>query len=142
MWIRWPFLIVMMLALISCGSAPRTKTDELSATLRAYEGAIRWGSIAEAQPFLDPESLSSHPITQFELDHFAQFTVVGYRAQTAAVVDQVGIARQQVLIELVNKHTQSPRIISDSQSWRFDAKQKRWLLTSGLPNLDNVVDSP
>jgi hypothetical protein len=140
--IQWLLWVLMMLTLLSCGSAPRTKADELSATLRTYEGVIRWGSIAEAQPFLDPEALSSHPITQFELDHFAQFSIVGYRVQSSPVVDQFGVARQQVLIELVNKHTQTPRVIMDSQAWHFDAKQKRWLLSSGLPNLDNVIDEP
>jgi hypothetical protein len=133
--------VLIVAGLNGCAGGPRSKTDELTATLRSYEGAIRWGNLTDATAFLDPASAADHPVTQFELDHFAQLTVVGYRTQTATVVDETGTARQQVTIELVNKHTQTPRTILDAQTWRFDAKTKRWLLTSGLPDLDKTVDA-
>ena len=134
------FVVVIVLGLSGCASGPRSKADELEATLRAYEGAIRWGNLTDATAFLDPESLVMHPISKFNADRFAQLTVVGYRKQTAAIVDETGTARQQVTIELVNKHTQMPRTILDTQTWRFEPKSKRWLLSSGLPDLDNVVE--
>ena len=132
--------IAVVLFLSGCANGPRSKADELEATLRSYEGAIRWGNLTDAAAFLDPESATIHPVTKFNLDRFAQLTVVGYRTQTAAVVDETGIARQQVTIELVNKHTQTPRTILDTQTWRFEPKTKRWLLASGLPDLENTID--
>ena len=133
-------MALVLLALFGCASGPRSKADELEATLRGYEGAIRWGNMTDAAAFLDPESAVLHPITKFNLERFAQLTVVGYRKQTAPIVDETGIARQQVTIELVNKHTQMPRTILDTQTWRFDSVSKRWLLTSGLPDLENTVE--
>ncbi len=132
--------VVTVLLLSGCASGPRSKADELTATIRSYEGAIRWGNLTDAAAFLDPESATIHPVTKFNLDRFAQLTVVGYRTQTATIVDETGTARQQVTIELVNKHTQTPRTILDSQTWRFEPKSKRWLLTSGLPDLENTVE--
>lgn len=133
-------MLILLLALFGCAGGVRSKSDELDATLRGYEGAIRWGNMTDAAAFLDPESNALHPTTKFDLERFAQLTVVGYRKQTAAIVDETGTARQQVTIELVNKHTQTPRTILDAQTWRFEPKSKRWLLTSGLPNLDNTVE--
>ena len=134
------FAVAAILSLSGCANGIRSKADELDATLRSYEGAIRWGNFTDASAFLDPESTTIQPVTKFDLDRFAQLKVVGYRAQTAAVVDETGVARQQVTIELVNKHTQTPRTILDSQSWRFVPKTKQWLLTSGLPDLENTID--
>lgn len=133
-------LALILLTLFGCAGGLRSKTDELDATLRAYEGAIRWGNLSDAMAFSDPESIALQPVSKFDLERFAQFTVVGYRKQTAAIVDETGTARQQVTIELVNKHTQTPRTILDSQTWRFEPKSKRWLLSSGLPNLENTVE--
>lgn len=134
------FVVVVGLGLSGCANGPRSKADELEATLRSYEGAIRWGNFADASAFLDPESAKIHPVTKFDLDRFAQLKVVGYRTQTAAIVDETGVARQQVTIELVNKHTQTPRTILDSQTWHFVPKTKQWLLISGLPDLENTID--
>ena len=131
---------LIFLALFGCANGPRSKADELTATLRSYEGAIRWGDLTDASAFLDPESAELHPVTKFNLERFAQLKVVGYRTQTDTVLDETGVARQQVTIELVNKHTQTPRTILDAQTWRFEPKSKRWLLSSGLPNLDNTVE--
>ncbi len=133
-------LMLMIMALFGCAGGVRSKADELDATLRGYEGAIRWGNMTDASAFLDPESVALQPISKFDIERFAQLTVVGYRKQTAAIVDETGTARQQVTIELVNKHTQTPRTILDAQTWRFEPKSKRWLLTSGLPNLENTVE--
>ena len=134
------FAVAVVLSISGCANGPRSKADELEATLRSYEGAIRWGNFTDASAFLDPKSATIHPVTKFNLDRFAQLTVVGYRTQTAPIVDETGTARQQVTIELVNKHTQTPRTILDSQSWRFVPKTKQWLLTSGLPDLENTID--
>jgi hypothetical protein len=134
------WVLTLMATLAACASGVRSKSDELTAALRAYGGAVRWGGMNDAAAFLDPQSAAEHPISKYDMERFAQFTIVGYRTQSSVVLDPTtGIARQVALIELVNKHTQSPKSILDDQQWRFDSKSKRWLLISGLPNLDNLA---
>ena len=133
-------MVLIFLALFGCAHGPRSKADELEATLRGYEIAIRWGNLTDASAFLDPESAALDPVTKFDLDRFAQLAVAGYRKQTAPIIDATGTARQQVTIELVNKHTQMPRTILDAQTWRFEPESRRWLLTSGLPDLENTIE--
>ena len=135
-----PVLAGLAVALLSACGMARTKADQLDDNLRAYAGAIRWGAMSEAMAYMDPKVLTEQPISKFDLDRFAQFRVVGYRVQNAPVIDQNNTARQQVIIELVNKHTQNPRMVLDNQVWQFDAELKRWVLQSGLPKLENVVE--
>lgn len=130
---------ITVVLLSACGMA-RTKADQLDDNLRAYAGAIRWGAMSEAMAYIDPKTLEEKPISKFDLDRFAQFRVVGYRVQNAPVIDQNNTARQQVIIELVNKHTQNPRNVLDNQVWQFDAALKRWVLRSGLPDIENTVE--
>jgi hypothetical protein len=118
---------------------PRTKADELEYTLKAYGTAFRWGGVNDAAGFMDPKSLEEKPISDFDAQRYAQMTIVGYRVQSPAIVDENNVATQLVLIELINKHTQSPKIIKDLQRWSYNKETRRWLLTSGLPSLDNVV---
>jgi hypothetical protein len=136
---RLPILLTLLLAFIVGCANPRSKTDELEYTLKAYGTAFRWGGVNDAAAFMDPKSLAEKPISDFEAQRYEQMTIVGYRVQSPAIVDENNIATQLVLIELINKHTQSPKTIKDLQRWRYNQETRRWLLTSGLPSLDNVV---
>ena len=44
-------MLLVLLALFGCASGPRSKADELGATLRGYEIAIRWGKMTDAMAF-------------------------------------------------------------------------------------------
>ena len=43
---------------------------------------------------------------------------------------------QRVELRIIDRDTQTERIKTDRQNWRYDALAKRWWLTSGLPKLD------
>lgn len=128
--------LVLAATLGACAASGKSKASDLEATLMAYEGAIRWGNIEAAVGFLDPASQAEHPVTPLTLERFKQLQVVGYREQASPILGTDGLARQMVLVEMVNVHSQSPRQIMDRQVWRYDAESKRWLLTSGLPDLN------
>jgi hypothetical protein len=134
------FLLLTAFVLLSACANPRSKGENLDHTLKAYGTAFRWGGINDAMRFIDPKVLATKPLTDFERQRYEQMTIVGYRVQSAAVVDQNNIATQLVLIELVNKHTQSPKTIRDVQRWRYEKESKTWLLISGLPSLDNLAN--
>jgi hypothetical protein len=54
--------------------------------------------------------------------------------QPAAPVSETEV-RQTVEIGLVNINTQAARSVVDNQIWRYDEVQKRWWLTTGLPDI-------
>jgi hypothetical protein len=134
-------LIYFSLLFLAACANPRSKADELTHTLKGYEVAVRWGDgLGDATKFLDPDAPAETALSSFEMARFAQMSVIGYRVQSPAIIDENNVASQQVLIELVNRHTQTPRSIIDVQRWRFEPKGKRWLLISGLPNLNKPVN--
>jgi hypothetical protein len=137
--LRTLFALIFLLILAACADV-RSKSDQLTGTLKAYGVAVRWGDATEALKFVDPEVLKTRPMSRLELDRFAQLEVAGYREQGDVVLDQFNIARQIIVIEYVNKHTQTPRTVIDRQEWRYDAALKRWLLTSGLPDLNQTQE--
>lgn len=110
----------------------RSKETVLTDTLRSYAATIRWGSVENAQAFVDPKVLAEHPPSTLELERFKQVQITGYNEQPAVPVGDNEV-RQVVEISLVNVNTQAARSVIDRQTWRYDEEAKRWWLTTGLP---------
>jgi hypothetical protein len=124
---------VGLLALAACATQKHSR-DLLQVTLYDYAGAIRWGNIPGAASFLDPEVVAKKPVSSVDMqryDHvrFTSYSVIGTEQPTPGDVYQV------VEIRLTNNHTQVERSITDRQHWRYDEEQRRWWLTTGLPNI-------
>lgn len=133
--LRWIVAMLVPVLLAACANDPtRTKERALRDTLRSYAGTLRWGDIAQAQVFLDPEYLKKHPLSEVDLARYRQVQVSQYNEHPSVPVSDTEI-QQVVEIGVINVHTQNVRSIVDRQTWRYDAKQKRWWLTSGLPDI-------
>jgi hypothetical protein len=112
----------------------RTKESILEETLRTYAATIRWGDMTQALAFVDPKYRQAHPLSDLDLARYRQVQVTAYNDQPAAPVSETEV-RQTVEIGLVNVNTQSARSIVDHQIWRYDEKEKRWWLMTGLPDI-------
>lgn len=115
----------------------RSKETVLTDTLRSYAATIRWGSVENAQAFIDPKVLAEHPPTPLQLARFKQVQITGYNEQPAVPVGEDEV-RQVVEISLVNVNTQAARSVVDRQVWRYDEASKHWWLTSGLPDITQL----
>jgi hypothetical protein len=127
-------LIGLTLLLVALPVLAKSREKILTETLRTYAATIRWGSIEQAETFVDPEYRAAHPLTQLELDRYKQVRFTNYN-DTAPVPINDDEVRQTVEIGIVNVHTQEARSIVDRQVWRYERKAKVWLLTSGLPDI-------
>jgi len=123
-------------ALLLAGCAGTVKNDSLTETLYAYQSQIRWGHFEDAAAVLDPELLQRKPLTRLDQDRYRQIQVSGYNAAPPVVLDE-GRVLVTVELEYINVHRQTPRSIIDKQIWRYDEEQKRWWLTTGLPDLSS-----
>jgi hypothetical protein len=124
-------LVVLMLSACSSLGAQRTPRDDM---LYSYVSAVRWSDFDAALNFVDPEVRLAKPLSDLERERYKQFQVAGYDVKSASEPGE-GLYEQVVEIRLVNRNTQTERIITDRQSWRYDAESKRWWLMSGLPDL-------
>ena len=126
-------VMVLVMALAACATpGQRSPRDQL---LYDYVSAVRWSDFDAAAKFLDPELLARRPLTDLELERYKQFQVSGYEVKSGSE-PAPGTYEQVVEIRLVNRNTQVEKVITDRQTWRWDAEAKRWWLMSGLPDLD------
>jgi hypothetical protein len=127
---------VVPVALFIAFSAVASKSDKLLApTLSSYGSTLRWGSFEQAASFIDPEYLKAHPISNLDLQRYAQVRVSFYHDDQPVQSVSPTDVTQNVEIGIVNEHTQSERTIMDRQHWHWDAKAKKWWLVSGLPDI-------
>lgn len=134
---RARFLLIVMLLALLAGCAVeqmRNKETILEETLKTYAATIRWGDMTQALGFVDPAYLAAHPLTPLDLARYKQVQVTAYNDAPAAPISETEV-RQVVEIGIVNINTQTARSIIDNQVWRYDEAQKRWWLTTGLPDI-------
>lgn len=127
--------LVLALALAACTEVQhQSENRALDLTLNAYANAIRWGDIQQMLPFVEPDTLKAHPLSELDLQRYKQVRFVSYseQAPTPAGPHEV---RQVVKISVLNVNTQTEREIIDNQLWRYDEATKHWHIVSGLPNI-------
>ncbi len=129
---------MLLLALLALGAAgavsAKSREKILDETLRTYAATIRWGSIEQAESFVDPKYRAEHPLTALDLARYKQVRFTAYNDRAAIPVSKFEV-RQTVEIGLVNVNTQESRTILDQQVWTWDKEAKAWLLSSGLPDI-------
>ncbi len=127
-------LICLILVMLALPVMAKSREKILTETLRTYAATIRWGSIEQAETFIDPEYRTAHPQSQLDLDRYKQVRITSYEDSAPVPVNDDEV-RQTVEIGIVNLHTQEARSIIDRQVWKYEKKTKVWLLTSGLPDI-------
>lgn len=135
---RRPLLIALVpafLLLLLAGCAQTRRSDALTDTLSAYRSALRWGSFAQAEQFVDPAYRKAHPLTDLDKARYNQVRVSDYNDDAAPVPVSKTEVRQTVQIGLINRNTQAERTIVDHQVWKYDADKHHWWLESGLPDI-------
>lgn len=126
--------LLISLSLFAGCATPTKKKDALDATLESYASTIRWGNFEDAVAFIDPAVLKEHPLTGLDLQRYQQVRVSGYNPQSPRPLGDKEIG-QVVEVILINNNTQSVRSLIDRQRWRYDDKDKRWWLMTGLPDI-------
>ncbi len=121
--------------LLLAGCATTQSRNRLrDATLDEYAAALRWGDFQSAWEYVDPALRAAHPLTPQQKALYATVRVAQYEASGPIAVDDDTI-RQAVQISLIVKSSQQVYGVLDRQTWRWDAKAKRWWLESGLPDI-------
>jgi hypothetical protein len=112
----------------------RKSGKELQRTLYDYSSTVHWSEFDKAVQFLDPAWVAEHPVSDLDMARFKQIQVSGYDVRTTEI-EPDGSYDQVVEIRLINVNTQTERMITDHQHWRWDDAAKHWWLTSGLPDV-------
>lgn len=132
--IRFLLLLLAAFVLTLGGCATQSKNTLLEQTLNAYASTIRWGDIASAMEYIDPEVLKANPPSELQLARYKHVRVSGYETKGPQPVSETEV-RQRVVIGLINIHTQTQRDVVDNQVWKYDPVAEHWWLESGLPRI-------
>lgn len=134
---KWVIVFFACAALLSAvpvdAAGKRSQTKQFVATQSKYASSIRWNEFEMAWSHVDPDFRREHPLSDLEKQRFKQIQVTGYEEKSQDILED-GSIEINVEIRLINRNTQSERIISDTQIWRWNPKTKRWWLTTGLPD--------
>jgi len=122
-------LTVIALLFCGCGSiAESRKADALDAALSSYRTAIRWGHYELAYGLVAPDHRKGVPANIKDVE------VTSYEAVQPPVIRTTDTATEIVHIEYVLRDTQRVQSLTDRQLWRYDPKDNKWWLESGLPD--------
>ena len=127
-------LIAVVVLVAAAPLAAKSRDKLLDETLRTYAATIRWGSIEQAESFVDPAYRAAHPLTDLELARYKHVRITAYNDRAPVAIDDFEV-HQTVEIGLINVNTQEARSVIDRQVWKFDRKAKVWTLHSGLPDI-------
>ena len=95
--------------------------------------AIRWGDFEGAWNLVDPDYREQHPLTDVELERYAQVQVSHYR-ELGVQPTTDGTAVRDIDIGVINRHTMAERTVRHTERWRWDAAAGRWWIVDGLPD--------
>lgn len=131
------FILVITLLMTACASTT-DKMYALENTLNAYENGIRWGDFGMAaalhQPPLDEQQVAS-------LGELKDVRVSSYRVLNSGL-DPEGVKLFQVVeIKYYHAAYASELVMTDKQSWLFDAERQRWAITSPFPQFAAQTNS-
>ena len=130
-WRRFWTAGAVLLLLAGCASTGK----EMSALQRAqydWSAAIRWGDFEGAWSLVDPEWREAHPLTDLQLERYRQVQVSHYRDLASSPGESEAL--REIEIGVINRHTMAERSLRYTEQWRYDAAEKTWWITGGLPD--------
>ncbi|HHW4679294.1 MAG TPA: hypothetical protein ACQGQH_07600 [Xylella sp.] len=131
----WGWLLLAILLLVDNVMAmDRVQKRAWEATSDAYAAAVRWSNFEAAEEMVDPAYLLTHSLTDLEHSRYAQVQVSSYR-ELRASLQADGVVLREVEIGVIGRNSQAERTVRCTERWRWDSRDKRWWLASGLPDL-------
>jgi len=125
-------LMVVLLAvtLTGCKSISDFRQgDQLDASLKSYEGAMRWSDFSSVLTFHKWPEGESVPLPE----DFKDLRIMEYYVVYPPVTSTDATVQQMVEISYVNQNYQVLRKVSDRQIWAYDKDLKRWELITPMP---------
>jgi hypothetical protein len=120
------FFILVLLGVSGCATS---RLEQLDATLRAYERAVRWGDFQTAFALA---SQSEAPLPDFRRLQNIRITSYDRLGSPQGNADSTRLV-QFVEIRYVNVNNMSERVLTDKQEWVYSPSGEHWKLRSAFP---------
>jgi hypothetical protein len=108
-----------------------TRADELNVSTKAYGHAIRWGEYDTAIALIrEPEGKEK----KYSYEELKKIKVTDYELLQRTPSSDLMQAVQVAEIQYYRVDQMKEKSLIDSQLWEYDLEEKRWYLTTGLPD--------
>ena len=128
---RWGMLCAMALVLAGCASTG-SQMSGLERAQYAWSAAIRWNDFEGAWNLVDPAFRDAQPMNELQFERYRQVQVSHYRELTSRPGEAEAL--REIEIGVINRHTMAERTLRYTERWRYDAENKAWWITNGLPD--------
>lgn len=132
---NFALLMALLAVLTACNPVQRIKDrqqfDDLNAATDTFRKLIRWGYYDQAAKYVRARD-GSAPAP--DLAEAARFKVTHYTVTNTLVSDDKQDAEVIATIEYYELESGIAKTIRSQQIWWFEPAEKRWYLSSGLPD--------
>jgi hypothetical protein len=126
---RWLAVAVALLIGACASMGEQRRLEQFERTARAYDKAIRWSDFQAAYSLTRPD-----PTRPPDFARLKGIQITSYEAVGALPSGGGMEVRQAVAIEYMRINDMRVRRIMDEQVWVYSEAEKRWQLTTGLPD--------
>ncbi len=124
-------LSLIILLLIGCASfTTKNRMIDFERISKAYRHNIRMSEFWAAYQFIDPATIKK----ELDVEKYKDTKVVKYKVINIDLADDNLSVKQNVEIEYYLLDRVVLQTIQDRQVWKYDKKNKSWLLQTGLPD--------
>ena len=129
------FVLAVALYLPACNPVQRIKDrqqfEDLNTATDTFRKLIRWGYYDQAAKYIRARDGSA---PQPDLVEAARFKATHYTVVSTIMADDKQDAEVVANIEYYEVESGIAKTIRDQQHWWLEPEQKRWFLSSGLPD--------
>jgi len=128
-------LLAIPFLLTACNPVQKVKdrkhTEDLDAATDTYRKLIRWGHFDQAVQYIKARDGSEEVPDLVEASGFqvSHYTITG-----TFLSDDLQDARIVATIGYIKIDTQVAKTIRDEQHWWYEPEEKRWHISTGLPD--------
>ena len=124
------YLVVLFVAVGCASVVDQVKMNKFADTSKAYGEKLLWGHFEAANLYRKPE-LAENDKPDFE--KLKNIKVAQYDIKDMNVSDDGSRIDQDAEITYFHRDKMILKTLRDEQVWEFDAKDRRWYLTTQLP---------
>jgi hypothetical protein len=126
---RWLAVAVALLIGACASMGEQRRLEQFERTARAYDKAIRWSDFQAAYSLTRPDPTRPPDFARLKGIQVTSYEAVGALPSAGGME-----VRQTVAIEFMRINDMRVRRIVDEQVWVYSEAEKRWQLTTGLPD--------
>ncbi|NIV75234.1 MAG: hypothetical protein GWN37_10450 [Gammaproteobacteria bacterium] len=132
-----PFLLLLLVA--ACASyQSRERAIQFEETLRTYRKAIRWSEFDAAYATVQTRE-DDLELGEPDFEFLDAIRVTSYEITSQRISPDETEIKVSAEIDFYHENSPTVRHLTDQQLWWYEPEEKRWFLSTGLPDFKRAM---